>query len=507
MSSSRMHPPMDVHVPTSWSGSVHSDAAFYCTSSQDNNSVGIESMDSINSVAASEEVVVNNTDSLLSLEESKKQTKFLEELLNYSESASLDSQGNTSSSSRTPHHPEYSFHFHQHTIIDNTISGQTDWAHADSASIAQERVNHPDNNNSLVNVMLGLFMAWGCQGNDLRRNDVTQQQQRQQPQSREPDIFEKIALIGHEGDLLDKVFSGFESTVCTEGSTAIEDRPENRILGAARHVAAAAATAPASATAATSPRITKAMAYSAPTTHASSSSAAATAAVPKKSSGSDILDSVFESMENVVCRDDLGEYTRGTISTNQAMVVHYEDMLDTVFHGVETLVCQDGPRDHPPVNHHHHHRRLGSERPPPRDDYVTNYIRTHRGDWRAAQPGEYSFDRDNSIVSEAAVNSRASEPQPFWNGRLRPPPNHQNQPQPMVKHGDAYLQSNHSGVAAAKSSQNHGDMLDFVFDGVETMVCNDDDDDDDADKNPYIGNRASQFDEDLPLKRFHWDDE
>jgi hypothetical protein len=505
MSSSRMHPPMDVHVPRSWSGSVHSDAAFYCTSSQDNNSVGIESMDSINSVASaapSEEVVVNNTDSLLSLEESKKQTKFLEELLNYSESASLDSQGNTSRSSRSAHHPNYAFHFHQHTIIDNTISGQTDWAHADSASIAQERVNHPDNNNSLINGMLGLFMAWGCPGNDLRPNDVPQQQRQQQPQSREPDIFEKIALIGHEGDLLDKVFSGFESTVCTEGNTVIGDRRENRILGAARNVVAAAATAAASAAAATSPRITKAMAYSAPTTQASAS-----AAVPKNSIGSDILDNVFESMENVVCRDDLGEYTRGAISTNQAMVVHYEDTLDTVFHGVETLVCQDGPRDHPPVNHnHYHHRRLGSERPPPRDDYVTNYVRTHRGDWRAVQPGEYSFDRDNSIVSEAAVNSRVSEPQPFWNGRLRVPPNHQNQPQPMFKHGDAFLQSNHGGGGAAKSSQNHGDMLDFVFEGVETMVCNDDDNDDD-DNNPYIGNRASQFDEDLPLKRFHWDDE
>jgi hypothetical protein len=495
---------MDVHVPTSWSGSVHSDAAFYCTSSQDNNSAHIESMDSINSVesaaaSAASEVVVNNSDSLLSLEESKRQTKFLEELLNYSESASLDSQGNSTSRAALP---EYSYHYH-HTIIDNTISGQTDWAHADSASIAQERVNHPDNN--LVNGVLGFLLACGCPGNGLRRSDVRQQQQhhQQQPESqREPDVFEKIALLGHEGDLLDKIFSGFESAVCTEGNKGPVDRRENRILGAARHVVAAAATAAATAT---SPRISKAMVYSVTTTQASTTAtSAATAAIPKKSSGSDILDNVFESMETMVCRDDLGEYARGAIPTNQARVVNYDDMLDHVFHGVETLVCQDGPRD-PPA--HHRRRQLGSERSPPpepRDDYVTNYVRTHRGDWRAVQPGEYSFDRDNSIISEeAGVNSRVSEPRP-WNGRGPPPP-HQNhhQPQPMVKHGDAYLQSNFGGggAAAAKSSQNHRDMLDFVFDGVETMVCNDDDDD------RYIGNHASQFDEDLPLKRFHWDDE
>ena len=458
-------PPIDVHVTEQWSDD--SVVALYSTGSRDPH----RRFGAVGSLSDSEYGNADS-DSFNSLDETRKQTKFLEELLNYTDSVSLDSEGNElrshgdSSSysdwARTDRTPSIAVDAERKSRYGNTIN--TSIATCCSSNGKRSATNATKNGVSAFGSMMGLLTCCAYPSNQTVGESQQQSEATSSTQAATTTALpaRQSALVAQSEteDILEHIFNGFENVVCHDSEDDIVgsggskdpiiiDRREDRIL--------------------------------APTQRSS---------VQIRKAENDVLDTVFETFEGFICRDDLatveaslrsgtrsvnysadGEKTTEgaaatTANSNAITTIHAKrDLLDNVFEGVEYAMCRDGP---PPVNFTNNHKRDNYYAAPARKGYV----QSHRGDWRP-KPQEYSLDRDNNSI-------------------IAP------------QYGPPDLIENDSFKFSRKmTATGRQDMLDFVFDGVESMVCKDEDI-----GGPYnIANVRSQFDEDLPNKQFHWDDE
>ena len=510
--------PIDVHVTEQWSDD--SVIALYNSPSRDPN----RRFAAVGSLSGDSEYGTADSESFNSYHETKKQTKFLEELLNYTDSVSLDSEGNELG----PHgdsSDSYSDWDSRVGYRGNPTSYSNGSSYSNVSSSSDKGV---PNNRSNVNGsgsafggMMGLFACCTYPANQTVGEQQPQPQKQQQvvqsqPTTTTPPLphaqpqptmslpLKQSALVSQteHNDILDHIFNGFENVVCHDsedqlvGGTGadskdpiiiVDDRDDNRIL-------VAPTTQP-------------------PPTQPQSSS------VLLRKSDNDILDNIFETFEGFVCREDMDTVeaslrvgarttttTKGnstdnaprtpaaavassqaattpstTATTTKAMTTTQpkRDILDSVFEGVEYAMCREGP----PTESY-------TQNTTKRDNYYSaaarkGFVQTHRGDWRPKQqqPQQqqqqqqqgYSFERDNSIVSTSNGSSKLMEKNSYkFSRKLK------------------------------TTKKNRQDMLDFVFDGVESMVCKDDE----LVGGRYnIQNMQSQFDEDLPNKRFHWEDE
>ena len=484
--------PIDVHVTEQWSDD--SVIALYNSPSRDPN----RRFAAVGSLSDSEYGTADS-ESFNSYNETKKQTKFLEELLNYTESASLDSEGNELG----PHGDSSDSYSDWDSRVGyrrnpTSYSNGSSYSYSNVSSSSEKPVPNKSRNvngsGSAFGGMMGLFACCTYPANQT----VGEQQPQQQPQVVQPQPtptpqapapapaqptmlpLKQSALVAQteNNDILDHIFNGFENVVCHDSEdplvvgtganskdpiVIVDDDRDDRIL--------------------------------APTTQPPTQTQSS---VIIKKSDNDILDNIFEKFEGFVCREDMdtvettlrvgartttgnstddaqrtpaavGSAHATTPSTTKAMTTMQptRDILDSVFEGVEYAMCRDGP----PVENY-------TQNNTKRDNYYSaaarnGFVQSHRGDWRPKQPQGYSFERDSSIVSTSNGSSKLVE-------------------------------KNSYKFSRKLKTKNRQDMLDFVFDGVESMVCKDDD----LVGGQYnIQNVRSQFDEDLPNKRFHWDDE
>jgi hypothetical protein len=118
----------------------------------------------------------------------------------------------------------------------------------------------------------------------------------------------------HENDILDNVFEGVENSICRDSVNSEQgnwERPVQRQTQSPRE------------------RVEQRKAS------------------PLSKYEKDILDNVFEGVENAACSHDYAHNSR-MVANNNARAVPYErDILDSVFEGVERATCRDEYREEP----------------------------------------------------------------------------------------------------------------------------------------------------------------
>ena len=486
-------PPTNVHVTQQWSDD--SVIALYSTPSRDPN----RRFGAVGTISDSE--YATDSESFNSLDETKKQTKFLEELLNYTDSISLDSEGNELRS-----HGDSSSSYSDWARADRTPSIYGDSKRNNSRKtggcgtgcngISSNAKSNNANAGKSFGGMIGLLTCCTYPTNQT----VGEPQQDQMVTSASPTAnpsqpvslpTKQSALIAQteNGDFLDHIFNGFENVVCRDSE---EEEAALIIAG--------------SGTAPNDPIVIDSRDDRILPPTQSSTRTLKSSAVQLRKTDNDILDKVFEGFEGLVCQNHLAaveaslrsaprtaDYshsnpirTREQNTSNIDTITKVQpgkDMLDSVFEGVEYAMCRDGP---PPVNFTNNVNRDNYYAAPARKGFV----QSRRGEWRPRQQlnGSYSFERDNSIV-HAHGNYSGSQ-----------------NTSELVQNDSFTFSRKLNGASAATSLGVTGrrDMLDFVFDGVESMVCKDDE----VIGGKYnIRNIQSQYDEELPNKQFHWDDE